>query len=60
MTGDDFFEEDEDVQVLLRHFEEMKCRIYFCPTSGQYECMAHGGFDECCDSPHLHIEVKSP
>lgn len=29
---------------------------YFCPTSDDYECATHGGFDVCCACPELHRE----
>lgn len=27
-------------------------RVYMCPTSGEFECPLHGGFDVCCDHPN--------
>lgn len=28
--------------------------LYFCPTAGEVESAAHGGFDVCCSRPDLH------
>jgi hypothetical protein len=33
------------------------CPIYYCPSSSQYECPVHGGFDVCCDHPEKHIPL---
>lgn len=30
-------------------------QAYWCPTSGDTECPAHGGFDVCCARPDWHI-----
>jgi len=27
------------------------CSLYICPTSKEWECPTHGGFDVCCDHP---------
>jgi hypothetical protein len=34
--------------------DETACRIVYCPTAGEDECLTHGGFDVCCDRPGLH------
>jgi hypothetical protein len=28
---------------------------YYCPRGSEVECPRHGGFDVCCDGPHLHL-----
>lgn len=29
-------------------------QVYWCPTSGDWECAEHGGFDICCNWPDRH------
>lgn len=31
--------------------------LYFCPRAGEVECATHGGFDQCCDQPALHVPL---
>lgn len=27
------------------------CKVYVCPQTGETECPAHGGFNNCCAHP---------
>jgi hypothetical protein len=31
--------------------------LYFCPTAGEIESVAHGGFDQCCYRPDKHLPM---
>jgi hypothetical protein len=31
--------------------------FYYCETAGEIEAYNHGGFDVCCDKPHLHVPL---
>lgn len=34
-------------------------QMYVCPTSGETECLTHGGFDNCCGHPQCPGNVKA-
>lgn len=39
------------------------CVVYLCPTSNEWECLSHGGFDVCCDNqncPSHLLKVAFP
>jgi len=46
-----------DLLTELRKQEDADCcpDVYYCPRSGEAECLRHGGFDVCCDAPELHV-----
>ena len=37
--------------------EPVSSTLYFCPRSGEVESATHGGFDQCCDQPELHVPL---
>ena len=31
--------------------------LYYCPRAEEVESAAHGGFDQCCGKPELHVPL---
>lgn len=36
------------------------CYVYLCPTSMEYECKEHGGFDTCCNDTYCPGNLEIP